>query len=156
MAIGRQRQSEKQNNRKAQTKKQTRRAPGSTGRGDFYHVEVRPGEEFVTFQTQDVGRRGHIQRVAGRRSSGYWTTVKWLIGKEDAHIQNEQLIPDTKAAKDVIKQLGSQPVRLIGDRFRAKPNPNRSETVNPISSQRRTRSENIKKAQTSRRKSKKT
>ena len=155
MAVGRQRQSEKQSNRKAQTKKPTRKAPGNTGQGDYYHVEVRPGEEFVIFQTQDVGRRGHIQRVAGRRSSGYWATVKWLIGKDDAHIQNEQLIPDTKAAKDVIKQLGSQPVHLIGDRFRAKPNPNISETINPMSSQRRTQSENIKKAQTTRRKNKK-
>lgn len=129
MAVGQQRKSEKQNNKKAQTKKQTRKAPGSSGRGDYYHVEVRPGEEFVTFQTQDVGRRGHIQRVAGKRSSGYWTTVKWLIGKEDAHIQDEKLVPDTKAAKDVIKQLGSQPVRLIGDRFRARPKPNMSETI---------------------------
>ena len=129
MAVGQQRKSEKQNNKKAQTKKQTRKAPGSSGRGDYYHVEVRPGEEFVTFQTQDVGRRGHIQRVAGKRSSGYWTTVKWLIGKEDAHLQDEKLVPDTKAAKDVIKQLGSQPVRLIGDRFRARPKPNMSETI---------------------------
>ena len=152
MAVTRQRQPEKQSNRKAQTKKQTRKAPGSTGRGDYYHVEVRPREEFVTFQTQDVGRRGHIQRVAGRRSSGYWTTVKWLIGKKDAHVQDEQLIPDTKAAKDVIKQLGSEPVRLIGDRFRAKPKPNTAETINPTPAQRRTRRENINKARITRRK----
>lgn len=132
MPVGRQRKSEKQNNKKAQTKKQSKRkAPGSSGMGEYYHVELRPGEEFVTFQTQDVGRRGHIQRVAGRRSSGYWTTVKWLIGKEDAHIQDEKLVPDSKAAKDVIKQLGSQPTRLIGDRFRAKPKPNASESIKP-------------------------
>jgi len=155
MAITKQRQPEKQRNRKAQTRKQTRKAPGSTGRGGYYHVEVRPGEEFVTFQTQDVGRRGHIQRVAGRRSSGYWTTVKWLIGKEDAHIQDEQLVPDSKAAKDVIQQLGSQPVRLIGDRFRARPSPNSSETIDLTPSQGRARRETIKKAQTNRRKSKK-
>ena len=155
MTVARQRQSEKQTNRKAQTKKKTRKAPGSTGQGDYYHVEVRPGEEFVTFQTQDMGRRGHIQRVTGRRLSGYWTTVKWLIGKDDAHIQDEQLIPDTKAAKEVIKELGSQPVHLIGDRFRAKPNPNSSETINPTPSQRQTQRENIKKVQTTRRKNKK-
>lgn len=139
MVVGRQRQSEKQNNKKPQSKKRTRKAPGSSGSGDYYHVEVRPGEEFVTFQTQDVGRRGHIQRVAGKRSSGYWTTVKWLIGKEDAHIQDEKLVPDTKAAKNVIEQLGSQPVRLIGDRFRAKPKPNVSETIKPTPGQGRAR-----------------
>ena len=153
MAVGRQRQSEK-HNRRAQTKKQTRKAPGSSGRGDYYHVEVRPGESFVTFQTQDVGRRGHIQRVAGRRSSGYWTTVKWLIGKEDAHIQDEKLVPDSKAAKAVIKQLGSQPVRLVGDRFRAKPNRNVSETIQPTSTRGQTQPENIKNTQTARRKKK--
>ena len=131
MAVGRQRQSEKQKNKKTPTKRRTRKAPGSSGTGEYYHVEVRPGEEFVTFQTQDVGRRGHIQRVAGKRSSGYWTTVKWLIGKEDAHIQDEKLVPDSKAAKDVIKQLGSEPIRLIGDRFRARPKPNASETIRP-------------------------
>jgi hypothetical protein len=132
MAVGRQRQSKKQDMKKGQTKKLTKRkSPGSSGTGDYYHVEIRPGEEFVTFQTQDIGRRGHIQRVAGKRSSGYWTTVKWLIGKEDAHIQDKELVPDTKAAKDVIKQLGSQPVRLIGDRFRARPKPNASETIKP-------------------------
>jgi hypothetical protein len=154
MVLGRQRQSEKQINRKSQTKKQTRKAPGSSGRGEYYHVEVRRGEEFVTFQTQDVGRRGHIQRVAGRRSSGYWTTVKWLIGKEDAHIQDEKLVPDSKAAKDVIQQLGSQPVHLVGDRFRAKPPPNVPESLKPTPAQERARRENIKKAQAARRKKK--
>jgi hypothetical protein len=131
MAVGRQRQTEKQRNKKAQVKKKKRKSPGSSGSGDYYHVEIRPGEEFVTFQTQDVGRRGHIQRVAGQRTSGYWTTVKWLIGKEDAHIQDQKLVPDTKAAKEVIQQLGSPPVRLVGDRFRARPNPNVSETLKP-------------------------
>ena len=154
MADVRQRQSEKQNNKKPQTKRRTRKAPGSSGRGDYYHVEVLPGEEFVTFQTQDVGRRGHIQRVAGKRSSGYWTTVKWLIGKEDAHIQDEKLVPDTKAAKNVINQLGSQPVRLVGDRFKAKPKPHGSETIKPTFTEGRTRRENVKKTQPSRRKSK--
>ena len=153
MAVVRQRQ-EKQINKKPQTKKRARKAPGSSGRGDYYHVEVLPGEDFVTFQTQDVGRRGHIQRVAGKRSSGYWTTVKWLIGKEDAHIQDEKLVPDTRAAKDVINQLGSPPVRLVGDRFKAKPKPHGSESIKPTFTEGRTRRESVKKTQPGRRKSK--
>ncbi|HET9908313.1 MAG TPA: hypothetical protein VFQ23_16820 [Anaerolineales bacterium] len=136
MPVRRQRKSDQVNTKKTKPKTKPkkqlkRKAPGSGGIGEYYHVELRPGEEFVTFQTQDVGRRGHIQRVAGRRSSGYWTTVKWLIGKEDAHIQDERLVPDSKAAKDVIQGLGSQPVRLIGDRFRARPKPNVSESLKP-------------------------
>jgi hypothetical protein len=55
-------------------KDQTRKKPGSAGKGDYYHIEVRPKSEFVSFRTQDVGRKGHIQRVAGKRSSGSWST----------------------------------------------------------------------------------
>ena len=129
MAIERQKRTEKQSQKKTQVKDPPRRKPGSSGKGDYYHVEVRPGEKFVTFRTQDVGKRGHIQRVAGQRFSGYWTTVKWLIAKEEAHVQDAQLVPDTKAAKEVIERLGSPPVHWIGDRFRAKPEPNTPEST---------------------------
>ena len=128
----------------------TRKKPGNSGQGDYYHIEVLPKGEFVTFRTQDVGRRGHIQRVAGQRSSGSWATVKWLIGKEDAHKQGGKLVPDTKAARDVIEQLGSQPVHMIGDRFKAKPRANVPERDKPTPAQQRARRENIKKAQATR------
>ena len=106
---------------RAQPQGRARQKPGSTGKGGYYHVEVRSKGDFVTFRTQDVGRRGHIQRVAGKRSSGSWDTVKWLIGKEDAHIENNRLVPDTTGARKVLEQLGSKPVRLRGDRFEARP-----------------------------------
>ncbi|HEX6271042.1 MAG TPA: hypothetical protein VFZ43_12455, partial [Anaerolineales bacterium] len=96
-------------------KKTNRKPPGSTGEGEYYHVEVRPGDDFVTFRTQDVGDPGHIQRVAGKRESGSWATVKWLISKEDAHLSGDTLVGDTKDAKDVIKKLGSKPVHKKGD-----------------------------------------
>jgi hypothetical protein len=107
---------------RSQTKTTTRKKPGSTGKGDYYHVEVRPKAGFVTFRTQDVGKRGHIQRVAGKKSTGTWETVKWLIGKEDAHVRGDKLVPDTKGAKDLIKELGAQPVHVSGDRFKARSN----------------------------------
>jgi hypothetical protein len=141
-----QQQADKPKNKKAPVRKK----PGSTGRGDYYHIEVRPSRDFVTFQTQDVGKRGHIQRVAGRRSSGYWATVKWLIGKEDAHMQDNKLVPDTKDAKNVIEQLGSQPVHMIGDRFKARPRGNVPENAKPTPAQTRARRKNIKKAQVAR------
>lgn len=136
MATVRQRKAAKQNIKTAQAKWQsltsrqrslaqpesrTRKKPGSTGKGNYYHIEVRSKADFVTFRTQDVGKRGHIQRVAGKRSSGSWATVKWLIGKEDAHIASGKLIPDTKGARQVLEQLGSKPVHVRGDRFEAKP-----------------------------------
>ncbi|HEX2696968.1 MAG TPA: hypothetical protein VHM28_04620 [Anaerolineales bacterium] len=134
------------------TLKQHRKKPGSTGAGDYYHVEVRSNGDFTTFRTQDVGRRGHIQRVAGRRPTGTWATVKWLIGKEDAHVQNGKLVPDTKDARKVLEQLGSRPVHMVGDRFKARPRPNVPESAKPTPAQQRARRANIKKAQVTRRK----
>ena len=101
-----------------------------------------------------AGSIDQIQRVAGQRFSGYWTTVKWLIGKEEAHVQDAKLVPDTKAAKEIIEQLGSQPVHLVGDRFKARPQPNAPESTDLTSVQRRARRENIKKAPATRRKKK--
>ena len=129
---------------------ETRRSPGSSGQGEYYHVEVRPGEDFVTYRTQDVGDPGHIQRVAGKRDTGTWTTVKWLIGKEDAHVEGETLVGDTSEAKDVLKKLGSKVIHKSGDRFEAKPRRNVSEKSKPTAAQKKARSQNIKKAQAAR------
>jgi len=131
---------------------QTRRKPGSSGKGNYYHVEVLPKTGFVSFRTQDVGDPGHVQRVAGKRASGSWSTIKWLIGKEDAHMSGDRLVPDSKDAKDVIKKLGSQPVHLSGDRFKAKPRPNVPDSEKPTAAQQREQRENIKKAQAARHK----
>ena len=137
-------------NGKSTYSRSTRRSPGSTGQGEYYHVEVRPGQDFVTFRTQDVGDPGHIQRVAGKRESGSWATVKWLIGKEDAHVSGDTLVGDTKDARDVIKKLGSKPVHKSGDRFEASPRRNVPEHSKPTAAQKKARSRNIKKAQAAR------
>ena len=57
---------------RAQPEGRSRRKPGSTGGGNYYHIEVRPKGEFVTFRTHDIGEKGHVQRVAGKRRSGSW------------------------------------------------------------------------------------
>jgi hypothetical protein len=139
-----------QKNKMSASRQKTRAKPGSTGKGEYYHIQVLPKADFVTFQTQDMGRRGHIHRVAGQRPSGYWSTVKWLIDKDDAHVQDNRLVADTKAAKDVIKQLGSEPVRMLGDLFKARPRPSFREEAR--SARTRTRSETAKKSQATRRK----
>jgi hypothetical protein len=125
----------------------SRRSPGSGGQGEYYHVEVRPGGDFVTFRTQDVGDPGHIQRVAGKRETGSWATVKWLIDKNDAHVEGNTLVGDTSEAKDVLKKLGSKVVHKSGDRFEAKPRRNVPEKSKPTAAQKKARSQNIKKAQ---------
>jgi len=141
-------------NRKSQKATQSngraRRKPGSGGSGNYYHIEVRDDDGFETFRTQDVGDEGHLQRVAGKRESGSWATVKWLVSKEDAHVENGKLVPDTKDARDLLKKLGSKPVHLSGDRFEAKPRRNVPERSKPIAAQTRARRQNIKKAQAAR------
>lgn len=133
----------------AQPEGRSRQRPGAGG-GSYYRVEVRPKSEFVSFRTQDVGRKGHIQRVAGRRSTGSWATVTWLIGKEDAHVQGGRLVPDTADARKLLASLGSRPVHTQGDRFKAQDRPNVPERSKPTAAQRRARSANIKKAQAAR------
>ena len=165
MATEKQRQAAKRNIKKAQAARKAmsrterarsqpegrgRQKPGNTGEGNYYHIEVRPNEDFTTFRTQDVGGPGHIQRVAGKRSSGSWATTKWLISKEDAHMEDGRLVGDTKDAKDLLKELGSTPSHLTGDRFEAKDRRNIPERSKPTSAQTRARRQNIKKAQAAR------
>ena len=139
---------------KSGTGSRTRRAePGSRGQGNYYHVEVRPNQDFVTYRTQDVGDPGHLQRVAGKRESGSWTTVKWLIDKNDAHVEGDRLVGDTQEARDLIKKLRSKPVHKKGDVFEAMPRRNVPERSKPTAAQKRAQSQNIKKAQAARSKS---
>lgn len=137
----------------AQPEGRARKKPGTGGEGNYYHVEVRRSEDFATFRTQDVGEPGHIQRVAGKRGSGSWDTVKWLISKDDAHMEDERLVPDSSEAKNVLSELGASPVHLKGDVFKARPAPNVAEADKPTPAQKRTRNANmnIKKAQAARR-----
>jgi hypothetical protein len=135
----------------SQLKRRKRAKPGTTGEGDYFRITVRPKEEFSTFRYQDVGEKGHIQRLAGRRSSGSWDTQVWLISKEDAHIEGDTLIPDTDDARNLIEGLGSKPTHVEGDVFNAKDRPNVPESKKPTEAQQRARLENIKKAQQARR-----
>jgi hypothetical protein len=127
-----------------------RRAKPGAGGGAFFHIEVRPKTEFKTFRTQDVGKRGGIERVAGKRSSGSWSTQKWLIGKEHAHLERGRLVADTADARKVLSTLGSKPVRIRADRFKAHDRPNVPERAKPTTAQRRARTRNIRKARAAR------
>jgi hypothetical protein len=124
-----------------------RAKPGARGRGSFFHIQVRPRTEFVTFRVQDVGGRGGVERLAGQRANGSWDTQKWLVGKSEAHIDGGKLVADSLAAEKVLSQLGSVPRHLGGDRFIAKPRRNIPERAKPTPAMRRAQLANIKKAQ---------
>lgn len=136
---------------RAQPAGRARAKPGSRGGGDFFHIEVRPKREFRTFRVQDVGKRGGIERVAGKRASGSWSTQKWLIGKEHAHRERSRLVADSADARKVLRLLGAEPRHIGGDRFRAADRPNVPERKKPTTAQRRARIGNIRKAQAARR-----
>ncbi|NLF32396.1 MAG: hypothetical protein GX591_16090 [Planctomycetes bacterium] len=136
---------------RAQPEGRQRAKPGKGG-GDYYHIEVRPSSEFQTFRTHDVGKAGGVQRVSGQRSSGSWSTQKWLISKSMAHVEGGHLVADVDDARSVLDKLASQPEHIRGDRFKAKPRRNVPEKDKPTAAQKRARTENIKKAQAARRK----
>ena len=102
---------------RAQPKGRQRTKPGRGGEGDYYHIGVRDKGKFTTFRTQDVGDEGGLLRVAGQRTSGSWDTVKWLVSKEMAHVEQDHLVADHKDAKDLLDKLGSTPEHVKGDLF---------------------------------------
>lgn len=131
----------------AQPEGRSRKKPGSTGRGSFYRVEVRPKNEFVSFRNQDVGKKGHLERLAGRRSSGSWDTVSWLIGKDSAHIANGRLVINDPKAATMLKQIRGPIIHVKGDIFKAYPRRNVPEKEKPTTAQKRAQESNIRKAQ---------
>jgi hypothetical protein len=158
MATDKQKEAAKENIENAQRERalaqpegKKRAKPGTKGEGDYFRIVVRTKDEFATFRTQDVGEKGHILRLAGKRSSGSWDTQAWLISKDDAHIENDTLVADTDDARRLIEALGSKPTHIEGDVFEAKDRPNVPERKQPTEAQQRARLENIKKAQQARR-----
>jgi hypothetical protein len=124
-----------------------RAKPGSRGGGRFFHIEVRPSAQFVAFRVQDVGGPGGVERVAGRRALGSWDTAKWLVEKTHAHVEDDHLVPDSAEARKLFASLGSAPVHVEGDRFRANPRRDIPEDEKPTPAMRRAQLANIKKAQ---------
>lgn len=134
----------------AQPEGRARAKPGAKGEGDYYRIVVRPKEDFVTFRYHDVGRPGHIERLAGKRASGSWADQAWLISKKDAHIENGRLVADSPAARKVLDVIG--PAKKVkGDIFGGHPRRNIPEREKPTPAQRRARMANIRKAQQARR-----
>src|SRR5438067_4681743 len=135
---------------RAQPQGRSRKKPGTTGEGEFYRIEVRDKGDFVTFRNQDVGEPGGIERLAGKRESGSWDTVTWLVDKKFAHIEGNKLVPDHKDAKALFEDLGSTPKHVKGDIFKAKDRPDVPEKDKPTPAQKRAQMKNIKKAQAAR------
>ncbi len=138
----------------AQPQGRVRLKPGTLGTGRYYRIVLRPKEQFASFKTQDIGRRGHTLRLAGRRQSGSWDTEAFLVSKQDAHIEADRLVPNDPKTRELFRgQLSTVPRHVRGDIFIARPRKNVPEKAKPTRAQKRARSENIKKAQKARRSS---
>ena len=132
---------------KTSSAKTSRAKPGAKGGGRFFHIELRPSREFISFRVQDVGAPGGVERVAGLRANGSWDTAKWLVEKTHAHLVDDRLVADSVEARKLLASLGSQPVHVAGDRFKAKPRRDIAESEKPTPAMRRAQLANIKKAQ---------
>lgn len=130
----------------AQPQGRKRKKPGIGGKGKFYRVVVRPKGEFVSFRNHDVGKKGHIQRLAGRRKSGSWATQAWLIEKKDAQVKDRVLIGKTKDVKELLSKLRRQPRKVKGDIFKALSIKNVPERSKPTKAMRKAQKKNILKA----------
>jgi hypothetical protein len=129
----------------AQPEGDNRAKPGTEGGGEYYRVEVRPKDQFVTFRYHDVGKPGGVQRLAGKRSSGTWDDHAWLIEKKMAHVEGDILVADDSDAKEVLDKIG--PAKLLkGDIFEGHPIKNVPEKDKPTLLQTRARMKNIEKA----------
>lgn len=131
-----------------------RKKPGTGPDAGYYHIEVRPSRSFASFRTQDVGKKGGLERVAGHRASGSWDTQAWLVSKDHAHVneKNELVIDNAQERKALEKAISGKIVLVKGGIFRAHPAKNVPEAAKPTPAMKRARSANIQKAQASRRK----
>jgi hypothetical protein len=119
--------------------------------GDYYRIEVRPSKEFSTFRYHDVGDPGKILRLAGKRANGgAWDDQAWLIDKNMAHVDGDELVADDPEARNLLKVIG--PVKhLKGDIFLGHPRYKVPKLDDPTPAQRKAQRQNIKRAQASRR-----
>lgn len=138
----------------AQPQGRGRKKPGSTGKGKFFRIELRPKAAFTSFRVQDVGKKGGLERLAGHRSSGSWATVSWLVSKDNAHVNAQgKLVIDSKKERESLAKAIRGPIRHVkGDIFHAHPAKNVPEAAKPTPAMKRARAANIKKAQQARKK----
>jgi hypothetical protein len=136
---------------RSQPEGRARKKPGTTGKGKYYRIVVRSKEDFVAFRYHDVGEPGGVQRLAGKRSSGSWDDQAWLISKKMAHMEGNKLVADTSDAKKILQEFG--PAKHVdGDVFQGHARKNVPEREKPTPAQRRSRMNNIRKAQQARQK----
>lgn len=97
--------------------------PGRTfGAGDadrFYHIEILSKKDFKVFRTLESGADNGIKRVIGQRTDGTWETVKWIIRKGLARVENGILIAVRQNAEELFANLKSPPIQIRDNIFQS-------------------------------------
>ena len=98
-----------------------RAKPGTGGKGKYYRIVLRSKNQFSSFRVHDVGAKGGVQRLAGKRANGSWDTQAWLIPKSSVHVSNGVLVGNNIKVKNILSKLGSKARKVKADIFKAKP-----------------------------------
>ncbi|MFA6024447.1 MAG: hypothetical protein WC777_04515 [Candidatus Gracilibacteria bacterium] len=86
--------------------------------GHFFHLELRPREDFVLFSVRDIGREGHSFLVLGQFPDGTWATHKWLISKRDAYISDKgELKSEDYLVQEILDYVDGDLVHKTADSF---------------------------------------
>lgn len=133
--------------RNVRAQKGSRSGSNSAERDKFYRIEIRPQSDFSAFRTEQV-ESGQVERVSGKRPSGNWATAAWLVRKEDAHVENGELVIDDKQVRNSLRQLRGAITKVRGHIFSAQTTSPNKKKLTPA--QKTARQENIRKAQAAR------
>lgn len=52
-------------------------------KGQQIRIRMKSPKKFTAFRTHDLGRKGRLQRIAGRTHKGKWETQAWRINLKD-------------------------------------------------------------------------
>jgi len=95
----------------AQPQGRARKKPGTTGKGKYYRIVVRPKSEFTSFRMHDVGRKGHIIRLAGRRKSGKLRTKPKKIRGDVFEAKSRKNVPEKAKPTAAMKKAQKKNIK---------------------------------------------
>ncbi len=90
------------------------------GESKFFHIEILPTQNYKRFRMQSVGEKVGIESVGGQRTNGEWETIKWIISKDIAHVEDGKLIARNRDAQELFDRIGFVPQHIEGSRYGAK------------------------------------
>jgi hypothetical protein len=101
------------------TKQKNNRQLCTTELYKFYRVEIEPKSNFMHFRNQLIGKSNIFGKVLGQREDGMWDTHAWLISKDAAHRENNNLVIDDQGIRTTLNPIVQSITHIIGDTCKA-------------------------------------